>query len=234
MFRGRADEDPPAAVADVMLLAWPPVVDGLLRELGTLQDRRVLDFGCGCGHFARRLDHLGARVVGIDSSPAMIEAARSQSLSRIEFRVGSTDAVAPHERFDAITLVLVTPFVEDLRLAFPPLVRAMTPGGVLFLVTYNAGYVRGMLREGLHFRNFDSNDVPRRGTLDVSPNHAMPVYIRYPEEYAYAAEEQGLRLVLEARPPCTPDFLARFPQHAATSAPKFLVLGFRNNGGAPG
>uniref|UniRef100_A0A7S2X8J1 Methyltransferase domain-containing protein n=1 Tax=Lotharella oceanica TaxID=641309 RepID=A0A7S2X8J1_9EUKA len=49
-----------------------------LRRLGlsSLEGLRVLDAGCGEGRFARRFCAAGARVIGCDSSPAMVKAAR--------------------------------------------------------------------------------------------------------------------------------------------------------------
>uniref|UniRef100_A0A7S3YX55 Methyltransferase domain-containing protein n=1 Tax=Lotharella globosa TaxID=91324 RepID=A0A7S3YX55_9EUKA len=49
-----------------------------LRRLGldSVKDLRVLDAGCGEGRFSRRLCAAGAQVIGCDSSPAMVEAAR--------------------------------------------------------------------------------------------------------------------------------------------------------------
>jgi len=38
---------------------------------------RILDIGCGTGHLTKLIAEAGAEVVGIDSAPAMIEAARA-------------------------------------------------------------------------------------------------------------------------------------------------------------
>lgn len=52
---------------------------GLFARLGSIPSgARVLDLGCGNGYIARRLARAGARVVGIDSSPELIERARAR------------------------------------------------------------------------------------------------------------------------------------------------------------
>ena len=50
---------PSVATDDVRLTA-------LIRAIGPLEGRRLLDLGCGKGRFATRLVALGAEVVGID------------------------------------------------------------------------------------------------------------------------------------------------------------------------
>lgn len=62
--------------------AWRlDVVDGLARRLRPgARVARVVDLGCGAGQLARRLLDLGVEVVGIDLSPAMVEAARRRGV----------------------------------------------------------------------------------------------------------------------------------------------------------
>ncbi len=42
---------------------------------------RILDLGCGDGTLAQRLSGMGCEVVGVDSSPEMIEAAKADGLN---------------------------------------------------------------------------------------------------------------------------------------------------------
>lgn len=67
----------------------------LVRTLGDLRGRRVLDVGCGTGRMSRFFAAAGAReVVGVDFSPSTVEAARaetsrtSQADAPIRFAVG--------------------------------------------------------------------------------------------------------------------------------------------------
>lgn len=217
----------PVEVADHILLAWPPMVECLRRELGSLQGRTVLDVGCGAGHFTRKLCQLGARAVGIDPSRAMIERALTRVREGLEFRCGTVASLPPDERYDAVTALMVFPFVEDLPPLLRDLNRHLRPDGLLVLATYNPGFVRTLLRDGKRFRDFDSLDTPRRGQLDMTDEHALPVFIRYADEYAMLLEEIGFRTVFEARPPFTTEFLIHHPQPFRTHVPEFLIMGFR-------
>ncbi len=51
-------------------------VDILEALLKPLQDRRILDVGCGGGHLLRALSERGARMAGADPDEAVLEAAR--------------------------------------------------------------------------------------------------------------------------------------------------------------
>src|SRR5829696_9751521 len=65
------------------------------RLLAVRPGEQVLDVGCGNGVSSRRLAHLGARVVAIDTSARFLELARSRSpdlSDNIEYRlVDATD-----------------------------------------------------------------------------------------------------------------------------------------------
>src|SRR4030095_7271820 len=62
------------------------------RLLAVRPDELVLDVACGNGVFARRLAHLGARVVATDFSARFLDLARARTTEhadRIEYRQGA-------------------------------------------------------------------------------------------------------------------------------------------------
>lgn len=219
--------EPPIGVADNIVLAWPPTLDFLVKKLGNLRDKRILNFGCGAGHFCRRLSMMGAQPVGVDTSSAMIDAARRIAAPGTILREGSMDALTHGEQFDGIAAIMSLPFIADLDPILEAWTRHLTPKGVAVIVVFNPGFVRDLLKSGHLFKNFDNPDRPRRGHLDLTGHHPVPVYIRYAEEYAYLMETHGLHLIFEARPPFTEKFLANYPQVYPTQSPEFLVMGFQ-------
>ena len=60
------------------------IVDWIDAQL-ELDDKRVVDLGCGPGLYARRMARKGARVTGVDFSANSLEYARSRSMERIEY-----------------------------------------------------------------------------------------------------------------------------------------------------
>jgi 2-polyprenyl-3-methyl-5-hydroxy-6-metoxy-1,4-benzoquinol methylase len=111
-----------------------PAVERLLM---VRPDERILDVGCGNGVSSRRLAHLGARVVAIDSSARFLELARlrSRGLSElIDYRlVDATDEeqllTLGEGRFEALVCNMV---LMDMPVIVP-LARAgrrlLAPGG---------------------------------------------------------------------------------------------------------
>lgn len=73
----------------------------LLDWLRAQPGERILDLGCGTGELAERIAATGAEVIGIDSDPAMIEAALTR-LPNVELRVADGHDFAVDEPVDAV------------------------------------------------------------------------------------------------------------------------------------
>lgn len=73
----------------------------LLEWLDLQADETVLDLGCGTGQLTAQLAATGATVIGIDSDPTMIEAARSR-LPDADLRVADGHDFAVDEAVDAV------------------------------------------------------------------------------------------------------------------------------------
>ena len=120
------------AVPDVRALK--PVLNALLR---LDEGASVLDLGCGTGDDARDLRRAvgsDGRVVGVDVSKTMIDAARDRSEREgvaIEFEVADAFALPfPDDTFDACRIERVLMHVEgDPADAIAELVRVTRPGG---------------------------------------------------------------------------------------------------------
>ncbi|WP_406200249.1 methyltransferase domain-containing protein [Kitasatospora sp. NBC_01560] len=100
----------------------------------------VADVGCGPGHIAGWLAERGARVVGIDLSPAMVAIAR-QEHPGAEFREGDLLALpaADGEFAAAVALYSVIHLAPaELAPAFAELHRVLRPAGTL-LVSFHLG-----------------------------------------------------------------------------------------------
>jgi ubiquinone/menaquinone biosynthesis C-methylase UbiE len=81
---------------------------GILKVIGKVHGREILDVGCGNGSLARALARMGNRVIGCDGSPAIIELAKAREAAAplgIQYR--SCDA-ARLDGFDDRSFDLVT------------------------------------------------------------------------------------------------------------------------------
>ena len=112
--------------------------------------RRALDLATGTGDIAYSLASSGARVVGLDITPRMIELAiakRSQHPGPCSFVVGDMLTLPfPDRSFDLVTTGYGLRNVPDLTKAVDEIARVLTPGGLALSLDFNRpvnGLVRG-------------------------------------------------------------------------------------------
>jgi trans-aconitate 2-methyltransferase len=94
----------------------------------------VVDLGCGPGNNTELIADRwpDAYVLGIDSSPRMIEAARSRRRpGRLEFRQGDLSEWEPDDRPDVILASAVLQWIPDHLTLLPRIAGFLAPGGVL-------------------------------------------------------------------------------------------------------
>jgi ubiquinone/menaquinone biosynthesis C-methylase UbiE len=73
---------------------------------------RVLDVGCGTGHFTRWLGALGFEATGLDNSPAMLKEARAGGGAT--YLEGDGHALPwPSREADLVLLITIVEFTED-------------------------------------------------------------------------------------------------------------------------
>jgi trans-aconitate methyltransferase len=106
--------------------------EGVMELLAPRAGERILDVGCGTGELTARIAASGARVVGLDSSPDMIAAAKARFCNEgaaIEFVVADAANFEFAEPFDAIFSNAALHWVKDMESAVICMARALKPGG---------------------------------------------------------------------------------------------------------
>ncbi|HEV8346293.1 MAG TPA: metalloregulator ArsR/SmtB family transcription factor [Vicinamibacterales bacterium] len=104
------------------------------------RDWTVGDLGCGTGQVCAALAPFVARVIAVDASSAMLQAAkkRLQRFDNIELRRGELEALpidpVNDVRLDAAVLMLVLHHVPDPERALAEVARVLKPGGRLVIV----------------------------------------------------------------------------------------------------
>ena len=126
-FAGAADE-------------WDRIRDelygpGFAREacLGLLpSDWTVADLGCGTGAITADLARFVGKVIGVDNSPAMLNAARLRTaeLDNVELRQGDLEEIPLKDAScDAAVLVLTLTYVPEPARVAAEMARIVKPGG---------------------------------------------------------------------------------------------------------
>jgi trans-aconitate 2-methyltransferase len=100
----------------------------VLDLLAPQPGERILDLGCGSGQLTAAIADTGASVIGLDSSPEMLDEARKQHPS-IEFRLGNAAAFSLDAPVDAVFSNAVLHWVKDADGAVAGIARALKPGG---------------------------------------------------------------------------------------------------------
>lgn len=135
----------------------------LRRMLGNVAGERVLDAGCGTGYLSIKLAALGADVVGVDLSQAMIEIARRRAEAvgvRVELHVTSCadlSAIASGS-IDAAVSNYVLMDVRDMPGTVRELFRVLRPGGRAVLVFSHPAFTP----PGGSFRRYDDGSIEFR------------------------------------------------------------------------
>ena len=167
------DPDGPQAPLHVL----NPARLGYVAARQPLRGARVLDVGCGGGLLSEAMAREGARVLGLDLSPELIDIAKLHRLEStqggaildLEYRVQAVEGLADAEpaSFDAITCMEMLEHVPEPGSILEACARLLKPGGRLFVSTINrtpaafalaivgAEYIAGLLARGTHdYRSF--------------------------------------------------------------------------------
>ncbi|MGW0483557.1 class I SAM-dependent methyltransferase [Nonomuraea sp. NPDC003214] len=128
-FAGHAETSPYNAYTDR---------PAMLALAGDVSGARVLDVGCGAGHYAAELVARGARVVGVDGSATLLGHARARVGGRAELLLHDLEeplGFAADASFDGALCALVYEHVRDRARLLGELRRVLRPGGWLLVST---------------------------------------------------------------------------------------------------
>jgi len=154
-----------------------PVVDAILD---TFAAGDALDAACGTGRMTASLVDRGHRVVGVDSSPEMLEQARTK-LPTVDFRLGELDALpADDASVDVVLSTLALMHVADLAPVLAEFARVLRPGGHVVIADSTHELV---------FRGSVVRAIGPNGEPGLTPAHRHT-----PGDYLRAAIPLGLQV----------------------------------------
>jgi 2-polyprenyl-6-hydroxyphenyl methylase/3-demethylubiquinone-9 3-methyltransferase len=128
------------------LHAVNPLRVGFIEQFTAIENRQILDVGCGGGILTEALAHKGANALGIDLSGDLVDVAELHAL----------------ESFDVITCMEMLEHVPDAGSIISACAKLVKPDGLVFFSTLNrhpkafllaivaAEYVMQMVPKGTH------------------------------------------------------------------------------------
>jgi trans-aconitate methyltransferase len=104
----------------------PNLGAGVLDWLAPQPGERILDLGCGDGQLTAKIAASGAEVVGVDASPAMVEAALARGL---DARICNAESLPFSAEFDAVFSNAALHWVQNQDAMIAGVKRSLKPGG---------------------------------------------------------------------------------------------------------
>jgi len=168
--------------ADFVPLFGKPVIELLEPKSG----EKILDLGCGDGTLSKEMADMGCDVLAVDSSPEMVESARSLGL-----KAELIDGEHLHfkEEFDAVMSNAALHWMNDQYSVIRGVWRALKPGGRFAAECGGEGCIR-IIREGMKIA------LIKRG-IDYRARNPW----KFPElgEFSKILDNQGFKVSYIAR-----------------------------------
>jgi trans-aconitate methyltransferase len=160
---------------------------GVLEWLAPAAGERILDLGCGDGQLTKRILATGASVVGLDSSPQMVAAARELGL---DVTVGDAEAIPFDSRsFEAVFSNAALHWVRNHDAMLDGVERVLKPGG-RFVAEFgghgNIAAIRVAMRCAIERFGLDAS------IDDVNYYPTPQVYTRRLEQHGFTVERMAL------------------------------------------
>lgn len=122
-----------------------------LALLPAVNDRDVLDAGCGSGWYAEWLSRNGSRVTAVDRSARLVALTRDRLSGKarvIQADITDLRQALEDKTFDIVLSSLVLHYVEDLLKPFSEWARLLRPGGLLVFSTLHSVHQPTILDPG--------------------------------------------------------------------------------------
>ena len=103
----------------------------VMRRLSPGAGQRVLDAGCGAGHYTSLIAEAGASVLGVDFTPGMVDAAKRRGLVVVS---GDLETLQLEERFDKILCAGALEFSARPQAIIQNLAAHLAERGILVLL----------------------------------------------------------------------------------------------------
>ncbi|MFH0701321.1 MAG: class I SAM-dependent methyltransferase [Candidatus Woesearchaeota archaeon] len=132
----------------------------IIKMVGDVRNKIILDVACGFGDHARILSQKGAKqIIGFDLSQKLIKYAQKSKILRTEFVVGNMDKEFPFKKntFDVVICSLAIHYTKNLDKLFAQIYRLLKPKGIFVystghpifnMINSSPKHILGILKDG--------------------------------------------------------------------------------------
>lgn len=153
-------------------------VKQVLRELGEIRGKKLLDVGCEAGFITKQLIDKGARVTAIDLIPEPIKQLKKELHGRLATLLvaDATRLPFPDRAFDIVLATEVIEHISQLDRFIREAFRVLTPGGQLLVTFPNENLrkklyplvslfgINAAVEDQVTLKNYQSDKISRRFT----------------------------------------------------------------------
>ena len=161
------------------------IFPNLLRMLGDVTGKKVLDLACGQGIFSQQLRDKGALVTGVDVGKELIAIAESHNegikekgTHKVSFFTGTSDDLymVKNATFDIVVCVLALQNIEELQKTVDEVSRVLAPGGKFIFVLNHPSFRNAKQTywgyneaEAVQYRRVDEYMSESHVRIDMTP-----------------------------------------------------------------
>lgn len=196
-----------------------PVAEAVVERARISAGEDVVDLACGTGNAALLAAACGARVIGVDGAPRLLEVARERAQARgcvLDLREGDLSALpVDDDAADVVVSVFGVIFAQDPAQAMREVARMLRPDGRALLTAWiPAGPIDAMLAAmGRIMGRVTSAPPPKRIqwadphviagladdaglVVDETTRAELPIRAASPEAYIAAGQEHPVALAM--------------------------------------
>ena len=123
--------------------------EAFVSRLDLSAGARVLDLACGTGNLAIPLAKRGARVIGVDIAPNLLQQGRERADAEgleISFEEGDAEYLSyPDATFDGVVSMFGAMFAPQPERVVAECARVLKPGGLLAMANWTPGSLAGRM-----------------------------------------------------------------------------------------
>lgn len=181
------------------------VLPGVMRLLGDVKGKSILDVACGQGVLCRLLAAAGAEVTGVDAAAELVNAARDRSERSIRYETGDARELdfLPPDAFDLATCILAIQNIHPIQGVFDGVSRRLKNRGAFVIVMMHPCF-RGAKESSwgwddqnrVQYRRVDRYMIPRKSPIFANPGKKDGTYTwtfhKPMGDYVKAARKAGM------------------------------------------